>query len=66
MQSIYTSANLDVRLILYFRLKSQESDVTKPVTREREWVRYDFHYDNVPKVITATDYDEIFTEQLNY
>ena len=21
------------------------------MTRNREWVRYDFHYDNVPKVI---------------
>jgi hypothetical protein len=28
----------------------QKSDITRPITREREWVRYDFHYDNVPKV----------------
>lgn len=27
----------------------EESDLSRPIVREREWERYDFHYDNVPK-----------------
>ena len=25
----------------------------RPVLREREWIRYDFHFDNVPKGMLA-------------
>ena len=38
----------------------QQSDITKPIKREREWVRYDFHYDNVPKVKTYKVYNTLY------
>ena len=42
--------NTKIYLITGIENMIQESDISRPQTREREWVRYDFHYDNVPKV----------------